>query len=64
MAWSDDYANNEESKVYIPGFMEVEEAAAGEMGDRGTLLEISSSIVVGIAGASITINLRDYRYDD
>ena len=64
MAWSDGYANNEESRVYMPGSMGVDEAGAGEMGDRGTLLEISSSIVVGIAGASITINLRDHRYDD
>lgn len=45
--------------VYMPGFMVLEEARDGEMGDGETSLEISSSIVVGIAGTRI--NLHDYR---
>ena len=48
--------------VYMPGFMVLEEVADGEMGDGGTLVEFSSSIVVGIAGARI--NLHDYRCDN
>lgn len=48
--------------VYIPGFMVLEEAADGEMGDGGTLLGFSSSIVVGIAGTRI--NLHDHRCDN
>ena len=44
--------------MHMPGFMVLEGAADGEMDDGGTLLEISSSIVVGIAGARIS--LHDY----
>ena len=42
----------------MPGLMVLEGAAVGGIDDGGTLLENSSSIVVGIAGARI--NLHDY----
>ena len=48
----------------MPGFMVLEGAAESETGDGDgrTLLEFSSSIVVGIA--ETLVNLHDYRCDD
>lgn len=48
----------------MPGFMVLEEAAEGGMGDGDgrTLIELSSSIVVGIA--KTLVNPHDYRCDD